>query len=517
MGERFEKMKIKKLAVAIMLAVLICGCGNEGYNLNGREEELAYLDMKEAGKAEGESEHEAVAESINDKKTVDNKTQQLEQLRLEEEGYSVDYETISESSYGKYQVITVYGLTPSVYAPDGAGSGDLSGIMEVTEMVEKVGEEKNIMLAINSGIFYDTQSSDIYCYHGNDPDGVIIADGVVLKSAETVDHSECDILVIDEGGNVGWADYYADADALAAGESYYYDIYGEKLNGRKIRSAVTGFVPILVGGINLYDAGDAALHGYDNYVAHYTTKARRQIFGVKADGGYVILSSISDWSLSDAAKAALEQGCVFAYNLDGGTSTETVLAVKDENGFQVNQLSRMQGLNKIPAYIVFTSDNSVPVSAVPRELEVKDLAQEGYAAGTSLEDIAASLSVYEILDNDNGRTSKRRVYSKQIISDENIEHRVVGGYGSVEAATLKKTSFSPAGTLNYTKTATDQKTCLRNHGNTRQDGMYYDYSTGYTISCDDDLNTPGEKTLHFSYVPGTDMEALKADVKITIK
>ena len=510
-------MKTKILAATLTLCMIICGCGNEGYNLNGREEELAYLDMTEARKAEGEIEHEAVAESINDKKTVDNKTQQLEQLRLEEEGYSVDYETISESSYGKYQAITVYGLTPSVYAPDGAGSGDLSGIMEVTEMVEKVGEEKNIILAINSGIFYDTQASDIYCYHGNDPDGVIIADGVVLKSAETIDHSECDILVIDEGGNVGWADYFADADALAAGESYYYDIYGEKLNGRKIRSAVTGFVPILVGGINLYDAGDKALNGYDNYVAHYMMKARRQVFGVKADGGYVILSSVSDWSLSDAAKAAIEQGCVFAYNLDGGTSTETVLAVKDENGFQVNQLSRMQGLNKIPAYIVFTSDNSVPLSAVPRELEVKGVDQDGYVAGTSLNDIAASLSVYELLDNDNGRTSKRRIYSKQLISDEPIEHKVVGGYGSVAAATLKKTSVSPAGTLNYVKSSVDEKSCLSNHGNTRQDGKYYDYSTGYTVSTGDDLNTAGEKTLHFSYIPGTDMEALNADVKILIK
>ncbi|MCR5118997.1 MAG: phosphodiester glycosidase family protein [Lachnospiraceae bacterium] len=508
---------IKPLAALLVMTVVFTGCSSDGYNLNGREEELAYLDRAEAEKAEGESEHEAVSSSIEEKKTADTKTQQLEQLRLEEEGYSVDYETISESEYGKYQAITVYGLTPSVYAPDGAGSGDLSGIMEVTEMVEKVGEEKNIILAINSGIFYDTQSSDAYCYHGNDPDGVIIADGVVLKSAETVDHSECDILVIDEAGSVGWADYYADADALAAGESYYYDIYGEKLNGRKIRSAVTGFVPILVGGINLYDANDGDLHGYDNYVAHYTVKARRQIFGVKADGGYVILSSVADWTLSDAAKAAIEQGCIFAYNLDGGTSTETVLAVKDENGYTVNQLSRMQGLNKIPAYIVFTSDNSIPVSAVPRELEVKGVESEGYAAGTTLEEIAAGLSVYEILDNDNGRTSKRRVYSKQIISAENIEHKIVGGYGSMKDAKLKKSSYSPAGTLNYTKTPADEKFCLSHHGNTRSDGKYYDYSTGYTISSDDDLSTPGEKTLHISYRPGADRDELKVDVNIIIK
>ncbi len=509
-------MKIRTAVTAAILILLLAACADEGYNLNGREEELAYLDSVENEKAEGESEHEAVAESINDKKQEDTKTKQLEQLRLEEEGYSVDYETISGSEYGKYQAITVYGLKPSVYAPDGAGSGDLSGIMEVTEMVEKVGEEKNIILAINSGIFYDTQSSDIYCYHGNDPDGVIIADGVVLKSSETIDHSECDILVIDEDGSVGWADYFADADALAAGETYYYDIYGEKLNGRKIKSAVTGFVPILVGGINLYDANDSALHGYDNFVAHYSMKARRQIFGVKADGGYVILSSVTDWTLSDAAKAALEQGCVFAYNMDGGTSTETVLAVKGENGFEVNQLSRMQGLNKIPAYIVFTSDNSIPVSAVPRCLEVKGVDENGYAAGTAIEDIASSLTVELILDNDNGRTSARRVYSKQIISDEPIEHTVVGGFSSVAEAVVKKTSVSPAGTLNYTKTDADQRTCLSHHGNTRADGKYYDYSTGYKVSTEDELDSPGNATLHFSYKPGGDLDELTADVNIKI-
>ena len=509
---------VRKLIAAVCLsAAVLTSCGEDGYNLEGREEELAYLDRAEAEKKAGESEHEAVAESINEKKTTDNVTQQLEQLRLEQEGYSVDYETISDSAYGKYQAITVYGLTPSVYAPDGAGSGDLAGIMEVTEMVEKVGEEKNIILAINSGIFYDTQSSDVYCYHGNDPDGVIIADGVVLKSAETVDHSECDILVIDEGGNVGWADYFADADALAAGESYYYDIYGDKLNGRKIKSAVTGFVPILVGGINLYDSSDKLLNGYDNYVGHYMMKARRQVFGVKADGGYVILSSVADWTLSDAAKAAIEQGCVFAYNMDGGTSTETVLAVKDENGFTVNQLSRMQGLNKIPAYIVFTSDNSIPVSAVPRCLEIKGVDEEGYAAGTSLEDIAASLTVTEVLDNDNGRTSRRRIYSKQIIPDEPIEHTVVGGYSSMDKATVRKTSVSPAGTLNYTKSDTDQRTCLSHHGNTRSDGKYYDYSTGYKVSTEDDLGVPGTATLHFSYVPGGNEEELTCDVSVTIK
>ena len=49
--------------------------------------------------------------------------------------------------------------------------------------------------------------------------------------------------IADEDGNVGWTDFYADADALARGNGYYYDIHGNKVTGKKIVSAVTGFVP----------------------------------------------------------------------------------------------------------------------------------------------------------------------------------------------------------------------------------------------------------------------------------
>ena len=43
------------------------------------------------------------------------------------------------------------------------------------------------------------------------------------------------------------------------------------------------------------------------------------------------------------------------------------------------------------------------------------------------------------------------------------------------------------------------------------DGKYYDFGTGFTLESDDDLTTPGKKTVRVSYDPGGGWRELTAE------
>ncbi|MBR5421244.1 MAG: phosphodiester glycosidase family protein [Lachnospiraceae bacterium] len=423
----------------------------------------------------------------------------------------VDVRDEYDSVLGNYEVINVSGFHPYVFAPDGAGSESPANVLGVTKLVEKYGKSEHIVLALNAGIFYDNLSPKVYCFAGKQPDGILIAGGTVLKSVETVDHTECEPLVIDEDGNVGWTDYYADADALARGDGYYYDIHGNKVTGKKIISAVCGFVPILVDGKNLYDAEDP-LGGYHNYVNHYFGRWERQVLGVKEDGSFVILTvTTRSWSLKMAADAALAEGCVFAYNLDGGFSIETVVSDFKGEVDRIETLNLVHGGNQIPACLVFTDDGIAPVSAVPESLTV-EAPETSLPVGVSLAGIAASIKVKEVLSNANGHSSVRDVYSYLTFPEGLTEHSVKTAMGD-----KKKISASPGGNYVYTKTGNESWASLSMNDNTRSDGKYYDYGSGYTLSTRDDLNSPGEKRITVSYDPGGGWNELTAEFTITVE
>ena len=442
---------------------------------------------------------------------------------------------------GRVAGVRMRGGAPAVFVPNGAGC-EPTEVLSVADMARRYGEEQGIVAASNAGIFFDTMREEIYCSAGKNPDGVLIAGGVVLRSGESLDHSECTVLVIDEQGNPGWADYYADADALAAGTGQWYDIYGKPATGR-IVSAVTGFVPILVGGADVYDPEDEALHGYANYVDHYTLPAARQIFGATAEGETMVFAGGADWTLSDAARAALALGCVFAYCLDGGDSVETV-AVREEGAegsYAVNTLARSTPLpNRVPTYLVFTHTGQAPFSAAPMYLvaELPWYTPDGFPpaadkptpsdvagaelpdgadfpVGVTLREIAAAIVVTETLENADGRLSRRQVYSAQGREPGVLLHAVASRESYAAGNSLRITS-TPLGSLYYEKTADDQTWCLNMNDNTRLDGRYYDYSTGFTVETLDDLGTPGDKLLLVSYVPGGGMSPLTAQLPIRL-
>jgi len=429
----------------------------------------------------------------------------------------VTYGTKTDDSYGTYTYVDVSGLTPYVFMPTGAGSSDSSDFTNTTGMMNAYGEDNDIVVAINAGIFYNAGTETQYCFNYKEPDGVVICDGVVLKSTESLDHTECDILVIDEAGNVGWTDYCVDADALAAGTAYYYDIYGNKViqsetENSKIVSAVTGFVPILINSSVVYDAADTSMYGYDNFVGHYTQAATRQIFGVKADGTYGILTNTTGWTLETAALAAKAEGFIFAYNFDGGGSAETVVGYDDSGTYTVDAIfAQAKGTRPLPTYMVFTADNSAPESAEAASISAS-ISGSTYKKGVTLADLTENLTVTESFKNANGNTSTRTLYSIQgVDTTKTLTHTVVDSDG-----TVRKTSTSPNGTLYYTKTASDESTCLRSNNNTRGDSSYYDYSTGYTLSTTDNLKISGTKTITVSYVPGNSLAALETTFTISI-
>ena len=427
-----------------------------------------------------------------------------------------EYGAVEDAALGGYQYLIMENLHPYVFAPTGAGSAFSEDFTTPTELLARYGEDNRLVVAVNGGIFYDFGESEVYCFHRNEADGVVIAGGTVLKSTESIDHTQCDILVFDEDGNCGWADWYADADALAAGTGTYYDMHGAPLTGKRIISALTGFVPIVVDGKNIYDPEDEACHGYDNYVNHYARRAMRQVFGVREDGASVVLTNDRGWTLEQAAEAALALGCVFAYNLDGGASVEAAVGYDIGSGYRVDTLVRRAGESKrLPTFLVFSTSETPPNSATP--LSLLALAGDAvFTPGVTLEEIAAALRVSEYFRNADGYVSERRLYSAQFRDPGTLTHTLLGGE-SRDTAVALRTDESPAGTLYYTKTEADTARSLARNGNTRSGGAYYDYSTGFTLETEDDLTLPGTKTLTVSYVPGGGMKPLTTTLQITLE
>lgn len=241
----------------------------------------------------------------------------------------IDY-LYDESTGAYYTVIRVYKQKldgsyqyPFVYAPNGAGAGDKSTYdMTVVD---------GWLLAINSGIF---NTSTIK------PDGIVIQNGTVVQNASSATYSQCKPLTIDSNGDLSYAAYDVDAAELVdAG----------------IVSAVCGFMPIVVD----YAAVDSSEW---NSVSHYTQNAQRQIIGQWGNGDYAIITcegrgyhNSDGWTIAEAQAVCIRHGLKFAYNLDGGGSTETMLGHKPVNTIYENATGRV-----VPTFIVFSGATVPP-------------------------------------------------------------------------------------------------------------------------------------------------------------
>lgn len=236
-----------------------------------------------------------------------------------------------------YTVIRVYKQKidgtyqyPFVYAPNGANAGNKSTL----DMTKSDGW----LLAINGGVF-DTSTLK--------PDGIVIQNGVSIHNAPTATHSACKPLTINENGILGYASADADtADLIADG----------------IVSAVCGFMPIIID-------YESVPENEWNSVSHYTQNTQRQIIGQWGNGDYAIITcegrgfhNSDGWTIAEAQAICRKHGLKFAYNLDGGGSTETMLGLKPVNTIYENITGR-----KVPTFIVFNGTDSF--SQLPDEPE----------------------------------------------------------------------------------------------------------------------------------------------------
>lgn len=239
----------------------------------------------------------------------------------------IDY-AFDETTNANYTVIRIYKKKidgtlqyPFVYAPNGANAG--------TKSTYDMTTEDGWMLAINSGVFNTSTLK---------PDGIVIQNGVVVQNSPSATHSQCKPLTINSSGDLSYASYDADATTLVS-------------NG--IVSAVCGFMPIIVD----YDAVPSSEW---NDISHYTQNAQRQIIGQFGNGDYAIVTcegrnydNSDGWTIAEAQTICQKLGLKFAYNLDGGGSTETMLGDKHINTIYENTTGRI-----VPTFIVFNGTNA---------------------------------------------------------------------------------------------------------------------------------------------------------------
>lgn len=208
---------------------------------------------------------------------------------------------------------------PRVIAPFGANRGK--------RRLVYLARHNPLAVAINAGLFNPLP-------HTYEPEGIIIENGVVIQNKPAVFYPDSMPLTIDRNGKLWYADANADADELVK---------------QSIVHAVCGFMPILID-------GKAVPPEQWTKVPHYNNPHQRQIIGQFSNGDYGILTcegrGYADsvgWTIADAQRVCLEHGFDFAYNLDGGTSTETVV-----NGELINSKYERASDRFASTFIVFT-------------------------------------------------------------------------------------------------------------------------------------------------------------------
>lgn len=216
---------------------------------------------------------------------------------------------------------------PFLYAPNGVNRSNKSTL--------QICEEKKFPFALNGGIFDMTTRKPI---------GTLIQNGIVLQQGDGAyreDTHDRLVLTIDSNGDLGWAEPGASASDMVS-------------NG--IVSAVLAFVPLI---INYEDASETVESTY------YTNAvdAQRQVFGQFGNGDYCVITAegrgneaSTGFTIPKLIELCEELGLRFAFLMDGGGSTETVLYKKQLNPIYEGTYGR-----EVPNYIIFNGTDTFPV------------------------------------------------------------------------------------------------------------------------------------------------------------
>lgn len=231
----------------------------------------------------------------------------------------------------EYAYVEVENGVPYVYAPNYRGS-----FWYNLNNISAGRESSNIVVMANAGVFDMTTLQPIGTTIQN---GKIVSSGEATKSKQT--------LVVDEDGNVG----YINSGVVGISSSYIDVLTGKKVSGKKIVSAVTAFVPILING--------KKATAYENQATGYRA---RSVFCVRGKGSYTLIANKGEgedgggWNFDDMVTVSQRRGCVFSFNLDGGGSTSLAWRTSVYSGFSAYVATERND----PTFIVFTSDNLAP-------------------------------------------------------------------------------------------------------------------------------------------------------------
>ncbi len=179
-------------------------------------------------------------------------------------------------------------------------------------------------------------------------DGVLIQNGDIVYNDKATYHAGSMPLTIDANGDLG----YASADATA-----------DELLEQGIVAACCGFCPIIV---NYEPVSPPTVQNVD----HFTQNAQRQIIGQFGNGDYAVVTcegrtfdNSDGWTIAEAQTICRKLGLKFAYNLDGGGSTQTVIGKKQINAIYENTTGR-----KLPSFIVFNGTTDMGIARLPKTL-----------------------------------------------------------------------------------------------------------------------------------------------------
>lgn len=248
---------------------------------------------------------------------------------------NVDVDYAYDSATGaNYTVIRVYKTKL-----DGTKQYPFAVVPDVNEIkystldfMEKFADSNGYLMAINSGLGSPATHKI---------DGIAVQNGVVIYNTPAEYHAGSMPLTIDANGDLSYAPANADANELVASG---------------IVSALCGFCPIIV------DYNPVNPPTVSN-VTHFTQNAQRQIIGQFGNGDYAIVTcegrnfnNSDGWTIAEAQTICKKLGLKFAYNLDGGGSTQTVLGKKQLNTIYENEKGRT-----LPSFIVFTGKTELGV------------------------------------------------------------------------------------------------------------------------------------------------------------
>lgn len=199
--------------------------------------------------------------------------------------------------------------------------------------VIQMNKSRNFRVAINAGRFSSP--------YGGTTEVTGMPQGMVIQNGEnktgTVTGSSADrVLTINNQGELGYANVTDSPSALIA-------------NG--IVSAVSGFVPIIANYKNIQETDSSITYATND------ADAQRQILGQYNNGDYIVISTegrdnqgggfFTVPQLQDLCKSL---GVKFAFLLDGGGSTQTVIGQKQLNQPYSDELPEGR---HVPTFIVF--------------------------------------------------------------------------------------------------------------------------------------------------------------------